>query len=58
VADIDVVRGRSSNWIWWVVALIVAAIVVMMLMRGGNADANSTTPGRSSSYATAAVPAA
>ena len=58
MADIDVVRGRSLNWIWWVVGVVVVALLLMMLMRGGDRGANDRTPARTSQAASATVLAA
>jgi hypothetical protein len=47
VADIDVVKGRSHTWVWWVLGLVVLALVLMFMLRGRDANA----PARSSSSA-------
>jgi bacteriorhodopsin len=48
VADIDVVKGRSSNnWIWWVVAAVVVALLVMFLMRRNDTNAPARSPSSS-----------
>lgn len=53
MADIDVVKGRSHTWVWWVLGLVVLALVLMFMLRGRdtNAPARSST---SSSYLPAA----
>jgi hypothetical protein len=47
VADIDVVKGRSSSWIWWVIAAVAAVLLLMFLMRGNDANAPARAPGSS-----------
>ena len=50
MADIDVVKGRSSNWIWWVIAAVAVVLLVMFAMRGND---NTNTPARSPSSSAA-----
>jgi len=48
VADIDVVKGRSSNgWIWWVVAAVVVVLLLMFLVRRNDTNAPARSPSSS-----------
>lgn len=52
MADIDVVKGRSNSWIWWIVAIVAVLLIAMMLMRGSDREPATNAPARSSSTAT------
>jgi len=56
VADIDVVKGRSSTWVWWVVAAVAILLLLMFLLRGNDAT-NAPARSPSSSVAPAQAPA-
>ena len=45
VADIDVVKSKSSNWVWWVLAAVVVMLALVFMMRGrrDNAPAGSSS---------------
>jgi hypothetical protein len=47
VADIDVVKGRSSSWIWWVLAAVAVVLVLMFLVRRTGNDAPARSPSSS-----------
>jgi hypothetical protein len=47
VADIDVVKARSSSWIWWVIAAVAVVLLLMFLMRGNDANAPAQAPSSS-----------
>ena len=57
VADIDVVKGRASGWIWWVLAAVVVVLVLLFTMRGrhANADAPGGSPRSSNTPAASLV---
>jgi len=47
VADIDVVKGRSSNWIWWVLAAVAVVLLLMFLVRRNDGAAPARSPSSS-----------
>jgi len=47
VADIDVVKGRSSSWIWWVLAAVAVVLVLMFLVRRNGTDTPARSPSSS-----------
>ncbi len=53
MADIDVVKGRSSNWMWWIIAAVAILLLVMFLMRGTDANDPARTPTGAPSSSTA-----
>ncbi len=44
MADIDVVKGRSSNWMWWVIGAVIVLLLVMFLLRGSGANEPARSP--------------
>ena len=47
MADIDVVKGRSSGWLWWVVAAVIVALLLIFMMRGRDTNAPARSPSSS-----------
>ena len=47
MADIDVVKGRSSTWIWWVVAAVAIVLLLMFVVRRNDSETPARSPSTS-----------
>lgn len=55
MAEIDVVKGKSNSWLWWVIAAIALVLLLMFFMRGRDADTPTRAPGSSAIPSATAV---